>query len=468
MLREFFESSAIYIIPNFLTRFSGFLLLIFYTRFLTPSEYGVIELILVLFSLLNLLLPLEVTQGVARFFSNSNKEEKSEIISTSILFTAFVFLLPIIFVLLFAETISHSLFEGQLGAILLIILCIYMLFLSLQKLIENQLRWSLRPREYTYLSLFGTFTLLSLPVTLIYYAGMRIDGYLIGCLISSFLTTSYGLYLINKTNVIRLSFNKKTLSRLLKFSSPLVLSSAAFYIFSYSDRWMLQYFESSETVGIYGAASRIASLAAILHVLSRYSFMPLIYAKYEQQGTARDVGDIFTQAIFLGAILSSCIFLFKEEITSLVLGENFSRSSEIIGLMSISIILMNSYFFLPGLGIAKRTFMMASISVFVAVLNIIGNFLLIPILSITGAAISSLIASLSMVLLYFFLGQREYKIDLNYFKILFLLSICFVLTAYALLINEDLILGKFICILIMLLTYLSLSKSFLLNLLANR
>ena len=73
-------------IPNLVTRLSGFLLLIFYTRFLSPAEYGVVELVIVLFSLLNLVLPLEITQGVARHFSEANQEEKDKIVSTSILF----------------------------------------------------------------------------------------------------------------------------------------------------------------------------------------------------------------------------------------------------------------------------------------------------------------------------------------------------------------------------------------------
>ena len=145
--------------------------------------------------------------------------------------------------------------------------------------------------------------------------------------------------------------------------------------------------------------------------------MPLIYANYKEKETSKDVGDIFTQAIYVGTILGCFIFLFKEEIVDFILGEKFSSSSEIIGLLSIAIILMNSYFFLPGLGIAKRTFLMSGISIFVALINIIGNYFLIPVYSMTGAAISSLAASFVMVLLYFLLGQREYKVVISFQKI---------------------------------------------------
>ena len=467
MLKDFLSSSGIYMIPNLVTRLSGFLLLIFYTRFLSPAEYGVVELVIVLFSLLNLVLPLEITQGVARHFSEANQEEKDKIVSTSILFTILAFSLPIAFALIFPELISSSIFDGILSESMIAILAIYMLFLAIQKLLENQLRWNLKPKQYTLLSIFSSVTLFFFPVSLILLTDMTIDGYILGCLASAFLTVIYGFFLILQNNSIKLILDKITLFKLLSFSSPLVLSSAAFYVFSYSDRWMLQFFESSDSVGIYGAASRVASLAAILHVLSRYSFMPLIYANYKEKETSKDVGDIFTQAIYVGTILGCFIFLFKEEIVDFILGEKFSSSSEIIGLLSIAIILMNSYFFLPGLGIAKRTFLMSGISIFVALINIIGNYFLIPVYSMTGAAISSLAASFVMVLLYFLLGQREYKVVISFQKIVIFLIFCTLMTFCALIFTDTSLLFRIISLFLIFIFYLYLSKDLILKLLSR-
>ena len=194
MLKDFLSSSGIYMIPNLVTRLSGFLLLIFYTRFLSPAEYGVVELVIVLFSLLNLVLPLEITQGVARHFSEANQEEKDKIVSTSILFTILAFSLPIAFALIFPELISSSIFDGILSESMIAILAIYMLFLAIQKLLENQLRWNLKPKQYTLLSIFSSVTLFFFPVSLILLTDMTIDGYILGCLASAFLTVIYGFF----------------------------------------------------------------------------------------------------------------------------------------------------------------------------------------------------------------------------------------------------------------------------------
>ena len=396
----------------------GFFLLIFYTRYLSPAEYGLIELILVLFSLLNLILPLEITQGVARFFSDASNIQKSKIISTSISFTAIVFLVPVILALFIPETLSNIFFGSELERSLVILVFNFMLFYALVKLLENQLRWSLQPSQFAILSMFGSLTLAIFPVTFIYFLDLGLAGFVYGSFIASAVSMILGLYLIKISSRFNFKIYKQQLVDLLTFSSPLVLSSAAFYIFTYSDRWMLQLIESSESVGVYGASTRLASIAALFHVLSRYAFMPLVYSSYKEKDTSEAIGKIFTLMTIFGVFLISLIFIFSHELVGLILGNQFQKGSELVGYLSISIILMNTYFFFPGLNIAKKTRTIAGISVFVALINILGNYFLIHSLSMKGAALSSLLASFVMVYLYFSLGQKEYKIKFNFSKIL--------------------------------------------------
>ena len=417
MLQKFFSDSFIYAIPNLLSRLVGFILLIFYTNFLSPENYGIIELILVLFSLLNLILPLEITQGVARFFNESNQAKRNKIVSTSFIFTVIVFIIPIFLSFLFPDEISDFFFSTSIEKTGVVLIFCFMLFYALQKLFENQLRWSLEPTKYTYLSILGSLSFSLFPVYFIYFLELGLIGYIYGVVSASFVSFGYGFYLVNSANKITLFLNKKTLKELLSFSSPLVLSSAAFYIFSYSDRWMLQLFESSQSVGIYGASSRLASVAAIIHVLSRYAFMPLVYSSYKDPGSNAEIGKIFTFISLMGIFFLTFILIFSEDLVSIIFGKDYSEASNLLGYLSASIILMNTYFFSPGLNIAKKTKFIAGISIFVACINLIGNYFLIPVLSMQGAAISSLIASLIMVFLYFYFGQKEYKIHIPYLKI---------------------------------------------------
>ena len=102
------RDSAIYVVPTVLSRGLGLILLPVYTRFLTPDVYGALELLMLLYVLLNLTLPLEITQSVARFLADSNElEDKQKIVSAGFWFTCAVFLGVAIFMLLFPNMLSR-------------------------------------------------------------------------------------------------------------------------------------------------------------------------------------------------------------------------------------------------------------------------------------------------------------------------------------------------------------------------
>ena len=434
MLRRFLSDTVLYSIPNFFSRAIGLLLILFYTRYLSPSDYGLIELIIVLFSLLNVLLPLEITQGVARHFNDASLKEKSGIISTSIIFTIAVFSLFWVLSLAFSTQFSDYFFSGLIKSPLISYIFIFFIFYSLLKLCENQLRWSLEPKSFSFLSISGSLLMSICPVYLIFFEDLGLEGYIKGALIGAFFSSLIGLIIVRRTHELTLSFHFKILKELLSFSSPLVLSSAAYYVFNFSDRWMLQFYVSTDAVGIYGAASRLASIAIVIHVLFRYSFMPLVYATYKEPETESSIHKIFSFVLHLGLLFSACIFLFSSEIVAILLGQSYSQAGSFLWILSLSLLFVNLYFYFPGLSIAKKTKQMAAISIFVALLNIIGNFLLIPAYHEYGAAISSFFSSLALLLLYFWLGQKHYKINLNFVRLcafpLLLLCICFLENAF--------------------------------------
>src|SRR5205814_2027610 len=88
MLRRFFKDSAIYGVSSIITRGIAFLLLPFYTRVLSPTDYGIVDLLTIFAALVNLTVALEISQGLARYFTDAETEpEKIEYASTALWFT---------------------------------------------------------------------------------------------------------------------------------------------------------------------------------------------------------------------------------------------------------------------------------------------------------------------------------------------------------------------------------------------
>ena len=97
MLKKFFKNSLIYTVGHTLTSGIAIFLLPIYTRYLSPTEYGVIDLFMVIAAIINLTIALEITQGIARYYQEGKDEkEKREYPSSAFWFTVLVYLLFIL------------------------------------------------------------------------------------------------------------------------------------------------------------------------------------------------------------------------------------------------------------------------------------------------------------------------------------------------------------------------------------
>ena len=87
MIGRAVKDSALYIASVFLTRGLNIILLPLYTRILTPSDYGNIDMLYTVAAVVNLVLALEVTQAIARFlpdFTIFSKVRKVSSASSSV------------------------------------------------------------------------------------------------------------------------------------------------------------------------------------------------------------------------------------------------------------------------------------------------------------------------------------------------------------------------------------------------
>ena len=66
MLKRFIGDALTYTAGNILVRGVSIVLVPFYTRVLTPGDYGALDMLTVLAGLINVTVALEITQGLAR------------------------------------------------------------------------------------------------------------------------------------------------------------------------------------------------------------------------------------------------------------------------------------------------------------------------------------------------------------------------------------------------------------------
>ncbi len=401
------KQTGIYTLGTFLTRGINILLLPFYTRYLNPTDYGTIDILVVTSTLVNLTIALEIHQAIARFYSEWSEEERVINISTAFYFSIFIYTAFIFGLLPFGSGVSRFLLEKNNAPELYAFYA--MLWASgIFYFTQSQLRWQLMAFKHGLVSLlFTSVTALSTILFVIYYK-LGVEGVMWGLTCGNMTGIVSALYFTQKS--YRLVFSFSLLKKLLKFSTPLVLSSISVFLSLYIDRVLIKELLSLYELGLFGVALRFASIVGIMLTGFNNAITPLIYTHFKEKSTPGEIERIFR--VFAYSSILSFVFLsaFAEEMVFIFTSEGYYNSFRLIPIMVITTLLSSFYNFTPGLFIANKTAFISFINLFIAALNIVLNLFLLPRIGLAGAPLSTLLSYFTGIGIYYYFGQKYYPI----------------------------------------------------------
>ena len=426
MLKTFFRNNLIFTAGNVFTRGITILLLPIYSRYLSPEEFGIIDLFMVLAAIVNLTIALEISQGIARYFKESkNVKEKREYTSSAFWFTILVYLLFFFISFIFSEKFTLWLLEDDTKKTIFLLAVIAIVTNGIFYFTQNQLKWQIQPRDSVIASLSNILTLAFASLYLLFFYGLKVESIFIGQIIGNTFGSIISIFYARKSYGFIFSFVK--FKKMISYSSPLVLSGIGVFIAIYIDRIAIKDLLGFEELGIYGVAYRFAAVAGLLMIGFQQSLTPLIFENYKKKKTPKDISEIFNIFVIFALIIVATSILFAKELVILFTTKTFYNSADLITLLVITIFFSNMYIFAPGISIAKKTKLIPIISISIAIINYILNYTLIPIYGIKGAAYATLISSLSTFLIYLFFSNKYYPLPYQFKEQI--ISLTFVLVA---------------------------------------
>jgi len=429
MLRVFLKDSVTYALSAIVSRGLSFFLIPLYTRILSPRDYGSFDLLTVFASIVNLTIALEISQGLARFYTaESDYNLKTSYASSALLFTFFCYSIFLVFTLLFTQHLSVFIM-GQFGLdVEFQIGMIYIWISGIFYLIQSQFRWALRSKDYAIVSVLTSIISAVSSVFFAYILNLELKGLLLGLISGSLCGACFGLWRLR--NLFRLRFELACLRAMLLFSTPLVFSSAAVWISLYADRVMIKYFLSVEAVGVYGIAYRVASVAGLVMVGFQSSLSPLIYTYHKKSSTPDDLAKIFRIFVPVALFMYMSLVLFAKDALRLLVTERYFSGAELVVFLAPAILMSNMYIFAPGIAIAKKTNLTIWINVGGAILNVALNYWLIPVFEIIGAGVATFLASLFIFSANMIASQKFYAVPHRWSQIIIAFIFAFILCVF--------------------------------------
>lgn len=419
MIKRFLKDSLIYGAGGLLTKCVSLLLLPLYVNYLSPQDFGVMDYLVVVFTLLGVFFSLEIYQAVARFYNEfATERERKETVSTAFLFIAVSYLLLPLLILLFGNKLSAWLFKTYTGTglpVTIFIASIAVYFSVLLVFCQNILRYQFKSKVFAVTALLCSLITILLSILFVTVVNLGMNGIFIAQLIGNFIAFVISFFSIRNDLMFHFDFLK--LKRLLTFSLPLVPASISVFLLAYLDRILINSYLSVSDLGIYGVANRFASVSALLMGAISTAITPLVYENYKKESTKNELSKIFS-LLWVGIIcITFVIGIFGKEIFTVFTNPSYYAGIFLLPFLILTGFISKMYDFTPGLFIAKRTKSVAVVYIVGVVINLGLNFFLMQMFGLMGTAISGLLSAAIVFRVNYYLSQKYYKISYEWKRI---------------------------------------------------
>jgi O-antigen/teichoic acid export membrane protein len=412
MLKRLIGHSFVYTAVNLVSRGTMVLALIILPFFLAPDEYGALGMFIAIAALINVTIPLEVSQGLARFHATAEPDARPALSSTAWYFSLATLALFAAAAFLMAEPLCRIVLGDMrfLGSFRLAIL--YFVLSALFYFLQNQCRWEFYTRAYVQISVLQGVLTLVLSVALAASLESPLHGVVIGHAIGAGIAVALGAVLLRRSLWSRPK--AENLRKMLAFSMPLVPGSLAFFASIYASRMILNGMADLDEVGIYTFASQIANLPTIVVIGVQAALTPLIVAHHHEPETPPAIARLFEGFVAIAVLAFLGIGFVTPELILHFGNPDYAPAGPLVLLLAPAYLMLFMPIFAPGFLIAKRTVLQMWVSIAGGFACIVASYLLIAPFGIIGAAIANLAAAAFFLLLWFRISQSLFHIPIRW------------------------------------------------------
>lgn len=414
-LKELTKDTAIYGISTMIGRFLNFILVPLYTNIFSPADYGIIQLIYAYMAILNIVFIYGLDSAYLKFASFKDVGDDKDNFSTpyvSILMTSLLFVFLIIMNISAIGNILRVPSEYQY----LIYFGAAILFLDANVVIPFlKLRLERRAKIFSLYRIINILVNILLNVYLIIILKWGIEAILLSNLIASAVSLLLLLPTIIKN--FRFKFHSVLFKRMLKFGLPFLPAGFAVMLVQVIDVPILEKLTDLQTVGIYKANYKLGIFMMLYVNMFQFAWQPFFLQNAKEPNAKEMFSKVLTYFTLAGSVMLVVVSLFISDIAQIriagfsIIGSEYWSGLHIVPIVLLAYLINGMYsVFSAGIYIEEKSIYVPFITGAGAVVNIIVNFLLIPVLSLTGAALATFASYFVMALGYYFVTQKFYQI----------------------------------------------------------
>ncbi|MCO4293138.1 oligosaccharide flippase family protein [Solitalea sp. MAHUQ-68] len=426
VLKKFVGQTAIYGLSNIATRILNFFLTPLYTKIYSQSVYGIFTTLYSWASIINAILAFGMETTYFRFLGK--EKDKDKVYSNSFWGVTAVAIAFLLLGLSSSQYIANWLqSEGStVNYLPFVRYFIWILAIDAICVIPfAKLRADDKATRYALVKVVNILTFIGLNLFFIFIVPIllkkQLPGYqlfvsletnwvgyvFLANLIASILTF---LLLLPEIIKVRFSFSTELLSTMLSYSWPILIANLSFIINENLDKILLDRYLSAKEVGIYGACCKLSIFMNIFIQAFRLGAEPFFFSHAKNANAPKTYATIMHYFIIVVCLINVGLMA-NIDILKHFIGSKFWVGLSVVPILLFAYVCLGIYMNLSvWYKLSDQTKYGLYISAVGAFLTIVLNVLFIPKFSYMASAWTSLIAYLSMMILSYILGQKNYPI----------------------------------------------------------
>lgn len=418
-IKSLFRTLAIYGLGDAATSIVSLLLLPVFTFYLTPEDYGVIALLLVIEAVTKVLFRWGVDTAFMRLYYDCADHPARQRLAS----TLFFFLLAVNGTLLVAGiAAARVLSDWQFGTpeygILVALVMTNMFVTGFYFLPFQVLRIRDESKQFIALSFARTAGTLVMRLVLVVGAGMGVMGVVAADVI---VTAVFSAILIPWfAPLIRPVFSRAILRDALGFGLPRIPHSIAHHVMGLADRYLLKWFGGTlNDVGLYSMGATFG--LALKYFLSAFEFAwtPFFLGVMREPDAKRIYSTVSTYVVAALVLLVAGVSAVAPDLVRLATQPQFHGAAAVTPWIALGVMFQGLYLIGSiGLIITKRTTKYPLATGCAALVSLIANALLIPGYGMMGAAWANAIAYATLAAVTIGFSWRLYPIPYEWSRLL--------------------------------------------------
>lgn len=375
------KNTAIFALGSLGTKIISFFMVPLYTNVLTTEQYGIVDLVATISTIVVPILSLNIAESVMRFDldKGADKDENTKIGLTVLFFgcVAGMLLIPIL-----------RLFDKV--ADLRFLVYFYIIFLASR----NVLLYDLRGKEFLFYYSIGnilqTLLIAGLNIVFLVVFDLGICGYLLAYILSFAITAAYAFVVGKCYKAIKVPLNRTKMAEMLKYSIVLIPSSLMWWVMDSSDRIMVTVMVGAAANGIYAVSYKLPTLIATFTSIFTQAWS---YSAIKEEGADDEEeynNRVYKKVVSISMLIGIAMLCVIKPFLTLYVSESYRTAWKYTPFLIVGMVYLTlGSFMATSYTVHKDSFGHLASGSLGALLNIGLNFALIPLMRVYGAAIAT-------------------------------------------------------------------------------